>query len=63
MRKTLSLIICCVLLSGCSLQYRRQIGIEAKGKDFQTRAGKIDKGKAHFYSEMRIGIPRIIEEK
>ena len=56
MRKII-LIILALSLSGCTFHYRNQKGIELKGKDFQTRAGTVEKGKAHVWSELEIWFP------
>lgn len=51
------LLILVLSLSGCALHYKNQKGVEIKGKDFQMRAGTIDKGKAHYWSELEIWFP------
>ena len=51
------LIVMVLSLSSCAFHYRNQKGVELKGKDFQMRAGTIEKGKAHFYSELEIWFP------
>lgn len=54
MKKLLISIVLIVLLSGCAsaLHFKNQKGVEAKGKDFQTKIGEIEKGKAHYWSEV-----------
>lgn len=49
--------LCIVLCCGCSLHYQNQKGVKANGKDFQTKIGTIEKGKAHFWSEVDLWIP------
>lgn len=51
------LLVLILSFSGCAIHYQNQKGFEIKGKDFQTRAGKIEKGKAHFWSELEIWFP------
>ena len=58
MIKILSLLVIVFMLQGCvALHYHNQKGFEAEGKDFETRAGTIEKGKVHFYSELDIWFP------
>jgi len=57
MKKKLTVIILCLMLSGCTIHYQNQKGIRVKGKNFETKAGTIEKGKAHFWSELNIWIP------
>ncbi|KKK76846.1 hypothetical protein LCGC14_2859550 [marine sediment metagenome] len=57
MKKAFILIIILFLSNGCAFHYKNQKGIKVKGKDFQTRAGTVEKGKAHFWSELEIWFP------
>lgn len=52
MRKLLISILLIGICSGCAFHYQNQKGVKAKGKDFQTKIGTIEKGKAHFWSEV-----------
>ncbi len=54
MKKLISVIIACVILQGCAsaMHFQNQKGVKVKGKDFNTKIGKIKKGKAHYWSEV-----------
>lgn len=55
--KLFTLLLICIMFCGCSIHYRNQKGIRIKGKDFETRAGTVEKGKIHFWSEVDLWFP------
>jgi len=61
--KILTVILLAFSLSGCAVHFQNQKGIKIKGKDFQTRIGTVDKGKAHYWSELEIWFPwKMVDE-
>ena len=56
-----SLIVLCVLCSGCAIHFQNEKGINvnAQAKDIQTKMAQIEKakGKSHYWSRLDVWIP------